>query len=238
MSKKTKLAVFDIDGTIFRKNLAFELINELAWKGVFKKEVRQELLQHYTNWLDHKGTYEDYRSALVELYFENLKGCKKEDVTGAAKEVSAFFQDRTYVFAEDLIKKLRAENYSIIAVSGSPSEIVDEYNKHLKFDAVFGSVYELDSQNKYTGKAVFEPTKDKSQVVRQYLTENNLTLEGSYGIGDTESDVPVLEMVENPIAFNPNFNLKEVAEQNDWKIIVEKKDVIYDLSLLSKAALG
>ncbi len=238
MNKKTKLAVFDIDGTIFRKNLAFELINELAWKGVFKKEVRQELLQHYTNWLDHKGTYEDYRNALVKLYFENLKGCKKEDVANAAKEVSAFFQDRTYVFAEDLIKKLRAENYNIIAVSGSPSEIVEEYNKHLKFDAVFGSVYELDEQNKYTGQAVFEPTKDKSQVVRQYLTENNLTLEGSYGIGDTESDVPVLEMVENPIAFNPNFNLKEVAEKNDWKIIVEKKDVIYDLSLLSKAALG
>ncbi|PIP27579.1 MAG: HAD-IB family hydrolase [Candidatus Moranbacteria bacterium CG23_combo_of_CG06-09_8_20_14_all_39_10] len=238
MSKKTKLAVFDIDGTIFRKNLAFELINELAWKGVFKKEVRQELLQHYTNWLDHKGTYEDYRNALVKLYFENLKGCKKEDVENAAKEVSAFFQDRTYVFAEDLIKKLRAQNYNIIAVSGSPSEIVEEYNKHLKFDAVFGSVYELDNQDKYTGQAVFEPTKDKSQVVRQYLTENNLTLEGSYGIGDTESDVPVLEIVENPIAFNPNFNLKEIAEQNNWKIIVEKKDVIYDLSLLSKAALG
>jgi len=42
MSKKTKLAVFDIDGTIFRKNLAFELINELAWKGVFKKEQFEE----------------------------------------------------------------------------------------------------------------------------------------------------------------------------------------------------
>jgi len=48
MNKKTKLAVFDIDGTIFRKNLAFELINELAWIGVFDKEVRQELVRHYS----------------------------------------------------------------------------------------------------------------------------------------------------------------------------------------------
>lgn len=230
MIKKTKLAVFDIDGTIFRKNLAFELINELAWMGIFKKEVRTELLAHYRNWLSHKGTYEDYRKALVNLYAENIKGCRKEDVVKAAKMVMPFYQDRTYVFAENLIKKLKSENYKIIAVSGSPSEIVEEYNNHLQFDAVFGSVYETDKNDVYTGGSVFEPTKGKSQVVKQYLVENNLSLEDSYGIGDTESDVSVLEIVDNPIAFNPNSNLKEIAQEKGWKIVVEKKDVIYDLS--------
>ena len=39
--KKNKIAIFDIDGTIFRKNLAFELINELAWLKVFKKNVQR-----------------------------------------------------------------------------------------------------------------------------------------------------------------------------------------------------
>ncbi|EKE10724.1 MAG: haloacid dehalogenase, IB family protein [uncultured bacterium] len=231
MGKKTKLAVFDIDGTIFRKNLAFELINELVWKKTFKKSVRSELLRHYSNWLSHKGTYEDYRKALVVLYEENIKGCKKEDVVRAAQEVMPFHQDRTYVFAENLIKKLKEDNYNIIAVSGSPSEIVDEYNKHLKFDAVFGSIYELDEYDTYTGGAVFEPTKDKSKVVMQYASDNQLTLDDSYGVGDTESDARMLEMVENPIAFNPNFGLKQIAERSGWKIIVEKKDVIYDLSL-------
>lgn len=230
MQKKTKLAVFDIDGTIFRKNLAFELIKELAWRGVFKKEVRNELVKHYSDWLEHEGTYEDYRKALVKMYFENIKGCKKEDIVKASEEVISFQKDRTYVFAEDLIKKLKAENYNIIAISGSPSEIVEEYNKHLGFDAVFGSVYEVDEEGRYTGKPTFEPTKDKSQVVKQYMMENDLSLGGSYAVGDTESDAPMLEIVENPIAFNPNHNLKEIAEKNGWKIMVEKKDVIYDLS--------
>ena len=234
MEKKTKIAVFDIDGTIFRKNLAFELINELSWQGTFKKSVRAQLMKDYTNWLAHKGTYEDYRLALVKLYFENLKGCKKEDVIRAAREVMPFHQDRTYIFAENLIRKLKAENYNIIAVSGSPSEIVDEYNNHLGFDAVFGSIYELDEHDVFTGGAVFEPTKDKGGVVRQYMVDNGLVIADSYGIGDTESDVPVLEIVENPIAFNPNYNLKEAAEKRGWKIIVEKKDVIYDLSLQEK----
>jgi HAD superfamily phosphoserine phosphatase-like hydrolase len=182
-----------------------------------------------------QGAYEDYRQALVNLYYENLKGCKREDVVRASQKVMPFHQDRTYIFTDNLIKRLRAENYGIIAVSGSPSEIVDEYNRHLKFDAVFGSIYELDENDIYTGDSSFEPTKDKSKVVNQYISDNGMTLKDSYGIGDTESDVPVLEMVENPIAFNPNFNLKEIADKKGWKIIVEKKDVIYDFTYACKA---
>src|SRR4030066_995402 len=192
MTKKNKIAVFDIDGTIFRKNLAFELINELAWLRVFKKNVRDELVKHYSNWLDHKGVYEDYRKALVGLYAQNIKGCKKEDVLRASEIVVPFFKDRTYVFANQLIEKLRKSNSTIIAISGSPQEIVEEYNKHLKFDAVFGAVYELDKNGVYTGATIFEPPKYKDQVVRQYVTENGITLEDSYGVGDTESDAKVL----------------------------------------------
>ncbi len=227
---KGKLAVFDIDGTIFRKNLAFELINELAWMKVFPKSVRDELVNLYTKWLENKGTYEEYRQALVRLYFENLKGCKSEEVIRAARIVMPFFKDRTYIFANNLIAELRKKKYHIIAISGSPSEIVEEYNKYLQFDAAFGSVYEVNAKGLYTGQAVFEPTKHKGHVAKQYAMENNLTLAESYGVGDTESDADFLEVVENPIAFNPNFNLKTIAEKNGWRIVVEKKDVIYEVT--------
>lgn len=225
-----KIAVFDIDGTIFRKNLSFELINELARSGVFEKEVRNVLVKLYARWLEHKGTYEEYRKALVNLYGENLKGCKKQDILKASENVIPFHKDRTYIFANNLIAKLKKEKYHIIAVSGSPMEIVEEYNEYLKFDAVFGSVYETDEGGIYTGNAIFEPTIHKGHVVKQYVTENNLTLKGSYGIGDTESDAKFLEIVENPIAFNPNMNLKQIAEKNGWRIVVEKKDVVYEIS--------
>lgn len=225
-----KLAVFDIDGTIFRKNLAFELIDELVWLKVFKKEVRNELVRLYNNWLDHKGVYEDYRKALVKTYVENIKGCPQEKIVRASQLVVPFYQSRTYIFANELIAKFKKENYNIIAISGSPVEIVKEYNKYLKFDEVFGSVYEVDNNGIYTGKSIFEPTIHKGHVVKQYVSENNLVLKGSYGIGDTESDAKFLEIVENPIAFNPNENLKKIAEEKGWRIVVEKKDVIYEIS--------
>lgn len=230
MSKK-KIAVFDIDGTIFRKNLHFELMNELSWMNVFPHSVRNQLVKLYTSWLDHKGTYEAYRLALVELYEKSIKGCRKEDVEKASKVVVSFHQNRTYIFAEELIEKLRRENYHIIAISGSPIEIVKEYNtRHLNFDKVFGSVYDLDEKGVYTGRTDYEPVKNKGDVLKQYAYENNLALEDSYGIGDTESDASFLDVVDNPIAFNPNENLKRLAQKNGWRIVVEKKDVVYDMT--------
>lgn len=228
--KKTKLAIFDIDGTIFRKNLHFELINELSYLGVFPKEVRNKLTEVYASWLEHTGTYEDYKRALVDMYSEYLPGVHMDDVVKAAKIVIPFHAKRTYVFSEALIKKLRAENYYLMVISGSPIEIVEEYNNHyLHFDYVMGSVYEKDEDGKYTGKAEYEPVRFKGKVVQEFITNNGFSLVDSYGIGDTESDASFLQCVENPIAFNPNQNLKELAEQNGWRIIVEKKDVIYEV---------
>lgn len=230
MKTNKKFAIFDIDGTIFRKNLAFELIDELAWMKIFDIKVRNELVRLYSRWLNHEGAYEEYRKALVNLYAENLKGCRQEEIIQASKKVMPFYKDRTFIFANQLMAKLKKSNYNIIAISGSPSEIVEEYNRYLKFDAVFGSVYEVDGQGIYTGQALFEPTIHKGHVAKQYALEKDLTFKNSYGIGDTESDAKFLEIVENPIAFNPNFNLKEIAEEKGWRIVVEKKDVIYEIS--------
>ncbi len=226
---KKRLAIFDIDGTIFRKNLHFELIDELSWRGIFSKQARRVLVSAYANWLEHHGTYEDYRKKIVRIYEKELKGCSQKDIVDASKKVADFNNDRTYIFTRNLVKKLRKENYMIIAISGSPIEIVKEYNKYLKFNEVFGSVYETNGRGAYTGKTIFEPVKHKGHLVGQYISEKGLALEDSYGIGDTESDIGFLKMVARPIAFNPNLNLERVARRNGWKIIVEKKDVIYDI---------
>jgi len=228
MNNQNKIAIFDIDGTIFRKNLQFELINELSWMNVFPHKVRDQIVELYVKWLEHRGTYEQYRVGLVELYEKYIVGCRVKDVQHASKVVVSFHQDRTYVFAEELIRKLRNENYHMIAISGSPIEIVREYNNsHLKFDAVFGTIYEYNENGCYTDKCQYEPVKHKGQLVKQYIYENNLTLEDSYGIGDTESDASLLELVTHPIAFNPNENLRVIAKEKGWRTVVEKKDVIY-----------
>lgn len=228
--KRKKLAIFDIDGTIFRKNLHFELINELSWLGAFPVSVRKELTEIYSNWIEHEGTYEQYRRAIVDLYSEHIRGCTEDVVREASRIVVPFHMKRTYIFAENLIRRFRKEGYHIIAVSGSPLEIVEEYNeKYLKFDFVYGSVYEKDEEGTYTGVASFEPSKDKGSIVKQYVYEQGLDFKESYGIGDTESDIKFLGLVEYPIAFNPNQGLLAAAKEHGWRVVVEKKDVVYEI---------
>jgi HAD superfamily hydrolase (TIGR01490 family) len=226
---KKKLAVFDIDGTIFRKNLGFELLNELSWMKIFPKVVRDELIALYGHWLDNEGTYEAYRIKLVELYEKNIAGKRQEDIIKAAKIVAEFNAKRTYIFAKKLIEEMRHDHVMLV-ISGSPIEIVKEYAEIFQFDAYFGSIYEIDENNIYTGKTIFEPTKDKGAVVKKFAAENNISLKDSFGMGDTKSDASFLELVDSPVAFNPDSNLRQIAEKNSWKIMVEKKDVIYEIS--------
>ena len=71
--------------------------------------------------------------------------------------------------------------------------------------------------------------ENKANIVKRAAEKENLTLKDSWGIGDTEGDIPMLEMVEHPVCFNPNMKLYRHAKINGWKIVVERKDVIYDI---------
>ena len=59
--------------------------------------------------------------------------------------------------------------------------------------------------------------------------KHGFSLKGSVGVGDSESDVPFLELVAKPICFNPSSKLYRHAKRNTWNVVVERKDVIYDL---------
>ena len=73
------------------------------------------------------------------------------------------------------------------------------------------------------------PFFDKRRVLKEFGSEAGLSLDGSVGVGDALSDVGFLDLVETPIVFNPNRSLFEVAHRRGWPIVVERKDVVYNL---------
>ncbi len=225
--KKKPIAIFDIDGTIFRKNLQFELLEGLSWQGIFPREERDKLVKYYRRWLENKSSYEIYRQILVKLYKKNIKGCSPDQVSEVAKKVAKFHHGRLFIYTSKLFTKLR-KTHLTVAISGSPDEIVREFNKYLKFDYAFGTVFEI-KDGIYTGKEEYAPVVDKEKALKRFLEETGYDLRNSYGIGDTESDIGFLKIVKNPIAFNPDKTLKREAEKKKWKLIVERKDVIYEI---------
>jgi phosphoserine phosphatase len=125
--------------------------------------------------------------------------------------------------------RLKRARYQLVAISGSPQEILDLFLKPLGFDRSWGTVLAQDTQGYYTGEVLHYPFKNKRRVLEEFVRDAGVGLEGSVGMGDTLSDVGFLEMVRTPIAFNPNRSLLDVARQRDWPIVVERKDVIYNL---------
>ena len=70
---------------------------------------------------------------------------------------------------------------------------------------------------------------NKANVLKRAVEKEGLTIAHSIGIGDTESDIPFLEVVARPVCFNPNMKLYRHARRMKWKVVVERKDVIYEL---------
>lgn len=229
--RRVRLAIFDIDGTIFRSSLLIELVNEFVREKIFPKKVLAEIAQDYNAWVNRRGSYDSYIMKVVDIYAKNIGGKRKSDVEKATRRVIHEQRDHMYRFTRDLIAQTRSQGYYLVAVSGSPHEIVSIFVKSLKFDAAFGTLYAI-KNGRYTGEIELDNSvKDKSKVIRLFLEDYGLEadLERSLAVGDTEGDIPTLSLVGQPIAFNPNRGLLKIAKEKKWRIVVERKDAIYDL---------
>jgi HAD superfamily hydrolase (TIGR01490 family) len=223
------LAVFDVDGTLFRRGLLPALTRRLVNEGIFPERVREELSQDYYAWVERRGSYETYDELVMELFLRELKGVSVAQLRRCATvEVEAHGR-RLHIYTRDTARRLEEAEYQLIAISGSPQEILDLFLKPLGFDRSWGTVLAQDAGGCYTGEVLEDPFKNKQLVLKEFLEDADVSLEGSVGVGDTLSDVGFLEMVQTPIAFNPNRSFFEVARQMGWPIVVERKDVIYNL---------
>ncbi len=225
-----KVAIFDVDGTIFRGSLVIELVEVLIERGIFKTEARRIYQAEKLRWLDRKGDYESYINAVVASFIKNLKGVSYGDFKDAAETVVARYQDRTYRFTRDLVKELRQKGYYLLAISHSPKGIVDSFCKRLGFNKVYGMFYELGPSDRFTGTVSdAHLIHNKGVILRRAVKKEGLTLKGSVGVGDTEGDIAFLELVEKPICFNPNKKLYTYGKRAGWKVVVERKDVVYKM---------
>lgn len=227
-SNRRKVAVFDIDGTIFRSSLLIELVEALILGNVFPSSVRKTYSQEYERWLDRKGSYEKYINAVIRVFDKNIKGVKEKDLVSAVGKVVSFHKNRLYRYTRNLVKELKKKRYYLLAISHSPMYVVGRFGRELGFDKIYGRLLELDAKKRFTGRVLYaDLIFDKAKVLKRAVEKEHLTLKGSIGVGDTESDVPFLTIVEKPICFNPNLALYGVAKRNKWRIVVERKDVIY-----------
>jgi HAD superfamily phosphoserine phosphatase-like hydrolase len=221
------VAIFDIDGTIFRSSLTIELFKQLVKQEIFPKDSLEQIVHSEQKWLNRQGHYDDYISDVIKAYYSALIGKRKKDIVAVSRRVVKEQKYRTYRFTRNLLNKIR-NKYFAIGISGSPLEVVREYNNFLKFDKIYGTEFGIDERGRYTSLVLHEPPRYKKELILRYLENHNFSLAGSIGVGDTESDIGFLELVSLPIAFNPNAVLAREARKRNWTIVIERKDLIVE----------
>jgi HAD superfamily hydrolase (TIGR01490 family) len=227
MSKK--FAVFDIDGTLIRWQLYHAVVNELAKQGILGNDTYEKIHTYRMSWKEreHPDSFKIYERQLIDIYDETIIGIETREFERASKKVIQQYINQTYVYTRELIKDLLKNNYTLLAISGSQDSLVKMLGDYYGFTESVGTEYMLENGRFNGNKKV--ASLNKALLLRKLIKKHKLTYEDSLAVGDTMSDAPLLEMVDRPIAFNPDALLFQEAQRNKWNIIVERKNVVYEL---------
>lgn len=233
-------AFFDIDGTIYREGLITEVFKKIIkYELVDKEKWENEVRPAYISWDKRQGDYDTYLLKMVDIYMEAIIGTGEEHIKHIARKVIEQKGDRVYTFTRERIKWHKNQGHIVIAISGSPIELVKEMSEKYHMDDYRGTIYEVDENGKYNGEVIpMWDSNSKKKAINELVEKYNIDLNNSYAYGDTSGDYTMFKSVSCPFAINPTKELiGKIKEDNNLKekinLIVERKDVTYKLDMNS-----
>lgn len=226
--KPRPVAVFDIDGTIFRNSLLIELHWKMVKVGIIPRSAIAKLDKRYWQWVQRKGHYDDYLKEVIGSFDEFVHGVPTKTIQDLARTVVRVQSSIVYRYTRALIEKLR-KTHLLVAISGSPQIVVGEFARAWKFDYYIGTQHKI-RDGKFMGGSAWVASENKEEALRRLQEQHGFVLgRGSVGVGDTESDVHILKLVDLPICFNPTSGLYKIADKRGWTTVIERKDAIYKI---------
>lgn len=223
-----KLAIFDLDGTLFRWQLFHELVFELNRRGAFDKETAHQLDTALLEWQAKHRPWNDYEMIIVRTLKKHLTSISPSLFDEAANHVVRQSGHKIYNYTKRLAESLKQDGYFLLAVTGSYQEIAEPFATLYGFDDCIGALLER-KEDQFTGEIAREVYSQKSVLITAYAKEHGLTLTDSVAIGDSHGDIPMLALASRAIAFNPSEELYEEAVKHGWDVVLERKNSAYTL---------
>lgn len=233
-----KAAFFDIDGTLFRNSLLIEHFLLLTADGVIDEKVwENEIGPLYDKYENRLGAYEDYLDKASLVYQQNLVGLSKEIIDRYSDIVIKKNKNRVYNITKKAVEFHKNNGYKIFFISGSPFFLVEQFGQIYGACDSISTIYEFDKDDRFTGKVIpMWDGRSKLGAVMSLTKKYNLNLEASYAYGDTNGDITMFQLVGNPHAINPSYELIDKLyndpELREKTVIdIERKDVNYSFRL-------
>lgn len=227
--KRSPFAAFDIDGTLIRWQLYHAIADELVKLGYIDSRAFQSVKDARMQWKKRSGpeAFKVYERKLVWAYEKMLLKLTFSQFHQAADNVFKKYKDQVYTYTRQLAAKLKKDGYMLFAISNSQIEIVKRIADYYRFDDCVGTYYHHQG-GRFSGAATV-PLGGKHTILAELVKKHKVSYQASLAVGDSISDISMLEAVEIPIAFNPERKLFDHAQTKGWKVVVERKNMVYQL---------
>lgn len=225
MARKKVAAFFDLDKTIIAKSSTLAFSKPFFDGGLISR--RSVLRSAYAQFVfaisgADENQMEKMRTYLTEL----VQGWDVSVVRQAVAEtLNRIIDPIVYDEAVHLIEHHRALGRDIVIVSASGSEVVEPIGAMLGADHVIATRL-VEKDGKYTGEIDFYAYgENKASAIVEMAEQYGYDLMNSFAYSDSETDIPMLEVVGNAYAVNPDKNLRKVATERGWQILQFAKPV-------------
>ena len=212
------LAIFDLDNTLLNGD------SDHAW-GEFLCEQGIVDATEYSNKNDY--FLEQYKKGSLDIheFLEFALRPLAEIPTEKLTELHAQFMQvkiEPMLLSKSLalLQKHRDQGDFLLIITATNRFVTGPIATRLGVDAIIATDPEV-INGQYTGKLAGTPCFQSGKVTRlhHWLKETKHTLAGSFFYSDSCNDLPLLELVDNPVAVDADEALALTATQKGWPII-------------------
>jgi HAD superfamily hydrolase (TIGR01490 family) len=212
-------AFFDLDRTLMAGSSAFAFAREAYRTGLMSR--RQILADGLANVAFRlQGSTDASTDALRDRVGDALRGIPVRDVQRMGPGILGDILPRVYPQMLQEAWSHQDEGRPAYIVTAASQEMAQLVATALLFDGALGSGWEK-ADGQYTGRAIepFTYREGKAQAMQALAEREGFDLESSFAYSDSESALPMLRAVGNPVAVNPDSELERVAREEGWRII-------------------
>ncbi|MBN0988072.1 HAD family hydrolase [Amphritea pacifica] len=212
------LAIFDLDNTLLNGDSDHAWGEFLCDKGLVDAEQYR---------LSNDYFYQQYKAGTLDIY-EFLEFALKPLSEHEPERLEQLHQEfmKTKVApmmldkAATLLQKHRAQGDFLLIITATNRFVTAPIATELGVDATLATDPEQ-IDGRYTGKIAGTPCFQSGKVERlqAWLEQTGHSMENSYFYSDSINDKPLLELVDNPIAVDPDALLEQTAKERGWPII-------------------
>lgn len=215
------IAFFDMDGTIIGGDTNDISIGEFVNRGIARESILTSLNNFERQF--YEGTLNV--SEFLKFAVKPLIGMDRDSLYKVLHDiVKTSIMPLVYPGAKRAIRFHNDRNDTVVIVTSTMDYLAEHIAEQLNIKYVIASPMEK-KDGVLTGEICGIPAfqKDKVTRINMFLKEHDLTLEDSYGYGDTVNDVPMLMMCTHRYAVNPNKVLLESDSIKELTVVDWKK---------------